>query len=252
MKKILLILLCALGFISPGVLWSQVFTVASDTVYFTIPGTPGITDKTAAVFDNITIPGSSAVNIKWHVIDSNFPVDWLKNEAFGICDASLCRNNTNDSLLWYKPTSTGTYFTCNYAGGATNAFDLSLNLANATSTGCFYVTVMLAEAVPGGYSKPITFIICKSPLNVTNVTNAGDNIILYPNPARDEVNVVYDANADVKNIVVYNTIGKVMNVYKVTGNSANLNIESVPPGIYFVRLFNSNGNVVVTRKFTRQ
>jgi hypothetical protein len=75
---------------------------------------------------------------------------------------------------------------------------------------------------------------------------------LYPNPALNEINVVYDGSADVKDIAVYNLIGRVMMVYKVTGSSANLNIENIPAGIYFVRLLNTHGNVVITRRFTKQ
>jgi hypothetical protein len=76
---------------------------------------------------------------------------------------------------------------------------------------------------------------------------------LYPNPAHNEVNLVYNTTADIKNIAVYNIIGKVIAVYKVTeNNSANLNLENLPSGIYFARLINSQGNVVVTRKFTKQ
>jgi hypothetical protein len=77
-------------------------------------------------------------------------------------------------------------------------------------------------------------------------------VSLYPNPANSEVNVVYDEAADIKSIGIYNIIGKLMTVYKVSGKSANLNIENIPAGIYFVRLLNGQGQVVVTRKFTKQ
>ena len=100
-------------------------------------------------------------------------------------------------------------------------------------------------------TKTETFIVNKWPTSVPVVTN-DDDITIYPNPAREELNVVYSNTADVKNIAVYNIIGKVMNVYRVSGNSANLNLRNVPAGIYFVRLLNANGGVVATRKFTRQ
>ena len=92
----------------------------------------------------------------------------------------------------------------------------------------------------------------KVPTAVTNINNQESNILLYPNPAREELNVVFSATADIKTIAVYNIIGKVLVVYKVTGDSANMNLENIPSGIYFVRLTNSHGDVVVTRKFTKQ
>jgi hypothetical protein len=77
-------------------------------------------------------------------------------------------------------------------------------------------------------------------------------LFYYPNPAQNEVNVAYDANADIQNIALYSIIGKVLRVYKVTGNSANLDLENIPSGFYFVRLMNSHGDAVATRKFTKQ
>jgi hypothetical protein len=81
-----------------------------------------------------------------------------------------------------------------------------------------------------------------------------DDVIVYPNPAQgSDLNVVYDPAADIKRIAIYNLIGNVVAVYKVTGNnSANLNLDTLTPGIYFVRLYNTLGDVVVAKKFTRQ
>jgi hypothetical protein len=245
MRKILLYLLGVLSIFSPALIKAQSFTFNKDTV--TAP-----VSTSATVYNNITIPGSSPVTVKWHVIASDFPADWLTPTAFGICDGSQCRNNLGDTLLWNAATSSGPVYQCTYPGGAIGTFDLTPDLTAATSTGCHYVSVLVNEAVPLGDSKVITFVICKSGLNVPGISGAENNMILYPNPASNEINVVYDVNAGVKNMAVYSIIGKVMSVYKVTGNSANLNIENIPSGVYFVRAFNSNGNVVATRKFTKQ
>ena len=252
MKKILRAIACVSVLLSAGSLMAQPFSIAKDTVYVTIAGTAGTDDKAVIAYDNITIPGATDVNIKYHVKSTNFPADWLTNAAFGICDKDQCRNNTGDTVLYNKATGVGNYFLCSYPAATTSSFDLSENLQTATSTGCFYVTVELAEAVPGSTPKLMTYVVCKSPLSVPGVANTEDKVVLYPNPASNEVNVIYDMSADVKNIAVYNIIGKMMNVYKVTGNSANLNLENLPSGIYFVKLYSSNGGVVATRKFTKQ
>jgi hypothetical protein len=95
-------------------------------------------------------------------------------------------------------------------------------------------------------------MICRTGVSVPTITHSANDVLLYPNPANNELNVVYDGSADIKNIGVYNIIGKLLTVYKVSGASANLNLEHIPSGIYFVRLLNSQGNAVVTRKFTKQ
>ena len=102
------------------------------------------------------------------------------------------------------------------------------------------------------YTKNITFVVNRLPVSVPVVSTSESDVVMYPNPATSELNIVYNANLDVKNIAVYNIIGKVMTIYRVTGSSANLNLENIPSGIYFVRLLNAHGETVVTKKFSKQ
>jgi hypothetical protein len=244
MRKFLLILMGFSTFFTCGVTKAQSFTV-TDTVYATVA-------TTASVIDTIVNTTSSGLALKWRVINaSNFPSDWLTEGAFGICDNTACHYNLSGAL-WNSSTSSGTLFTtAPYSPGVNTSFYLSLNLTGATG-GTHWMTVSIYDPTPLGTSQTMTFIINKTTTGVPSVTSSSNDAILYPNPANNELNVVYDASADIKNIAVYNIIGKVMTVYKVTGSNANLNIENIPSGVYFVRLYNDQGNVVVTRKFTKQ
>jgi hypothetical protein len=208
---------------------------------------------TAAIHDDITNISANNVTVHWRVIATSFPSDWLTGSNFGICDNNLCRSNQGDTLLWkIAGSTTGSTFTSSpYAPGTTGTFDLTMDLSSATTGGTHWVTVEIKDQA-AFYTKNATFIINKVPASVTNVNSTDNDVVMYPNPARDELNVLYNVNADVKTIAVYNIIGKVMAVYKVSGSSANLNLENVPSGIYFVRLTNSHGDAVVTRKFTKQ
>ena len=247
MKKILLSIFALLALISPSIVKAASWTmsVAGDTVYATV-------DSNAVIYDRLVLTGSGTVTINWNVVTgTNFPSDWLTQAAFGICDNSQCYNNTGGTYVWNPGTSTGTTFTSQpYSAGDGGDFHMALNLKGCTP-GTHVVRVQLADNSLN--SKTVTFIITKPMVNsVQQVTAADQNISLYPNPANNEVNVVYDENADVKNIAIYNIIGKMMTVYKVAGNSANMSLEGMPSGIYFLKLYNSKGNVVVTRKFTKQ
>ncbi len=241
MKKILLVFMFSLGFASSAIITAQTFTVAHDTVTTFVGGY-------ANIHNNITNPSSSALPISWKVKATNFPADWLTPSAIGVCDACTCISNAGN-LLWNSTTSTGSTYSCTYGASATNDFHLQLDLTSATSGGSHWLTVTLIET--GAPPKDITFVINKVPVALPTVSNNSD-MVIYPNPARDELNVVFDANADVANIAVYNIIGKVMTMYRVSGASANLNIENIPSGIYFVRLINSKGSIVHTKKFTKQ
>lgn len=203
------------------------------------------------IYDNISSVASGGVIIKWKVIATNFPADWQTGAALGVCDNTLCHSNYSNTL-WNSSTNTGTSYTSGTYSTAGGDFHLALDLSSTTTTGKYYLTVQLADNSNANSTKTVTFLIGQNPTGVNNVTKT-DDIALYPNPATDQVNVVYSADDNIKTIAIYNIIGKVVKVYNPLDNSsAKLNIENIPSGIYFVRLIDTQGNVVATRKFTRQ
>jgi hypothetical protein len=232
----------------PRLSFAQTFSF-SDTVYATVPGSStGV--EVNNLIHNLT---SSPLTLRWKVIACNFPSDWLTQAAFGICDNKICYQNAPSAPLWNPSTSSGLTQVTNAYGDTTTSgpFHLALVWPSGTSNAIAYTTVSVTDP-SSGYTKTMTFVVNKGfPAGIQPVKPI-EEISLYPNPAVSEINVVYDASADVKNIAVYNIIGKVMSVYRVSGNSANLNLDNVPSGIYFLRLMNSNGQVVATRKFTKQ
>jgi hypothetical protein len=233
MKKIftILSLLLLSGFARIN---GQSFHVYKDTINVSSSGN-------IVVVDTIYNMSSSAQNIEWKIVSSNFPASWQSATQF--CDMCGC-------FPWSVATSTNS---CSYAPFTSSNSDFHLQ-ANLTTVpaGCYYVKVKFnTTSVPVEYDSTV-FVVCKFPTGAATVVKSQEDVVLYPNPATNELNVVYAANADIKNIAVYNIIGKALIVYKVSGNSANLNLENIPSGIYFVRLMNSHGEVVVTKKFTKQ
>lgn len=242
-KRILSI--TALGF---GLLFSsysadaQSFTTEADTVWYTVGG------NEANIHNNVTNTTSSNLKIVWKVKATDFPADWKKEAVLGICDNVLCRNNSGDTAL---TNGNQTFTSGDYAPNVLGDFHVQLLGMNSVTAGTHYITVNLRE--DGGlYEKDIVFIIGKWATNVKGVSSSSDDVVLYPNPARNELNVTYNAKAGVKTIAVYNLIGKQMAAYKVGATSAKLNIDNIPSGIYFVRLMDGNGKVIATRKFTHQ
>lgn len=217
---------------------AQIFSVAHDTVCFTAP----LGDS--SVFDSIYTTGSP-ISVKWNVepFRSDFPSDWISNTSGGstaFCDNSYCYGSGIDI--------SGTVETTTYAAPG-GPFHMQINLTGATTrTGTYYMTVKFNSGSENAYE---TFIVTYPNTSVPMVQNA-DEILLYPNPATTSVNVVYDQSLEIKNVAIYNIIGKLMSIYKVSGNSANLNTENLNAGIYFIRLMNAQGEVVAVRKFTKQ
>ncbi|MBS1586330.1 MAG: T9SS type A sorting domain-containing protein [Bacteroidetes bacterium] len=244
MKKALLVIFWSLSILSSYMAGAQTFTTASDTVYVT-------TTNGGTYHNDITNISSQAINIRW-IPSTDFPQSWMDN--LGICDANYCRSNTvgTQSLITGAPyTTTGTP----YPVGQSALFDLQIGPGIDTCpAGVHYVTVNLRDVTNGsGTNKNITFIINKFPTSVPKTTKPLDDVTLYPNPARNELNVLFNPDADVRIISVYNLIGKAVTVYKLSSNSsAKLDIENLPSGVYFIRLIDGAGQVVATRKFNHQ
>ena len=212
------------------------FAVQHDTVAFTTAGGYGVTNG----INNLT---SGPIGIRWKVVATNFPSDWIA--GLGICDNVTCLNSTS---LW--PGDTGSNNATYGTGMGSFSFNVDLT---AASPGTYFLKVKLANAANAADSIIETYIVSKFPTAVPTTVKPESDVVLYPNPAVNELNVVYDASADIKTIAIYNIIGKVMTVYKATVTTgARLNLDNLSSGAYFVRLMNSHGDVFATRKFTKQ
>jgi len=80
----------------------------------------------------------------------------------------------------------------------------------------------------------------------TSVTN--DELIIYPNPATDEINI--SSPSDIINITIYNYVGQ--SVYSGNANSSNvkINTNNFEAGIYIIRIQTCKG--IETQKVTIQ
>ena len=69
-----------------------------------------------------------------------------------------------------------------------------------------------------------------------------DNIKIYPNPARDFVNIIIDdKNIKVKHIKIYNSIG--INVISQDFENP-IDIRELPAGLYFINIYCDNKTYV--------
>jgi len=235
MKKVFTFL-SLLAAMSAGNSYAQTFTIAKDTTY--VNGSTLI-----KAHNNITVPVGSAVSIQWAVISSTLPNELMS--TIGICDNSDCYGAAQ---VW--PTS---YRTSTYDADSTSPFDVAFDMSATPVGGPYVLRIRLRTSGGGGTDTVQTYILNRTPsTSVNNVKSAAD-VTLYPNPATSSLNVLFDAASDIKSIAVYNIIGKQVSLFRPTDNAgASLNIENIPSGIYFVRLMNSHGDVVTTRKFTKQ
>jgi hypothetical protein len=233
MKKALLTVVIFLSYIASQSVNAQSFSVAHDTA-------AGYTSTTIDVHNSVlNLSSTTSLIMAWKVTDSFVSGGW---HIVGLCDNNLC----------YPQPTTATHESLSINPSTPMDTKVQFDGTNAPNNSFCWVTIRYWDKNSPFVIKNITYIAYKNPTGVTGVTREDDDILLYPNPARDVVNVVFDGNAGIKSVAIYNMIGKVVSAYKVAGNSAKLEIDGIPSGIYFVRLLDAQGRIVATRKFTHQ
>lgn len=82
----------------------------------------------------------------------------------------------------------------------------------------------------------------------TNMT-CDDEIQLYPNPATSSINLFFPANNQHSDLTLFDDKGTMIRKQTATGNDAQLNINDLPNGIYFIQIFSSGR--VTTKKIVK-
>lgn len=181
---------------------------------------------------------ASPITMTWKFIDHHTDADWV---FLGGCD--------NVGCYIY---STGINTTDAVAPGKDCDLKFSFNGDAGIFDSKSYSTI---EITSGTTVKNATFIAYKTKaVGIVSTILQDNDIAIYPNPAQNYIDVVYSPSSDVKTIAIYNLIGKAVSVFKVTDkNSARCEFNAeMPSGIYVVRVADSKGAVIATRKITRQ
>ena len=83
---------------------------------------------------------------------------------------------------------------------------------------------------------------------LSNIRYSSTKFSIYPNPASE--NIFFESNFPVNKIEVYSVLGQKVQTLNST-NLKEINISSLPKGVYFLRVYNTNEKIIV-RKFIKQ
>ena len=160
-------------------------------------------------------------------------------------------------VKWYRLTSVSNHV---FAVGNFDIVQKTANI-NFPKTGKWYefftgdsivinTTNQSIPLAPGEYRLYSTrkFDVPHVVTENTEMALPAQNIALYPNPAQTEINI--SASGDISEIQVYSVTGKLMLQKPVSGNHWKLNIERFEPGIYLLKVVQSNQ--VSTHKFMKE
>ena len=73
-----------------------------------------------------------------------------------------------------------------------------------------------------------------------------NSVSLYPNPAREYIDIRVDGDLNVTMMEVYDVYGKLINTVNVIDNPTRINVSSLANGMYFVRVTTEAGSVTKT------
>ena len=76
------------------------------------------------------------------------------------------------------------------------------------------------------------------------------SVTLYPNPAREYVDIRVDGDVNVTAMEVYDVYGKLINTVNVIDNPTRINVSGLADGMYFVRVTTEKG--AVTKAFVKK
>jgi len=124
---------------------------------------------------------------------------------------------------------------------------LRVTAVNENNTGNVRNGIITVEAPP---LVPQTIIVTQDTIRTTGLNDfsiAEDQINIYPNPTRSNVTIEFsdNINSNEINFTLYSALGnRVQNLNVISvGNKAELRIENLAKGIYFLQL-NHNGKII--------
>ena len=87
-----------------------------------------------------------------------------------------------------------------------------------------------------------------SKIVAVNASTGNKSLKIYPNPAKDVLTIVTDANTE--GVSIFNINGRL--VLSVVDKSQNINIQKLASGVYFVRMMDKTGFVGAPVRFVKQ
>ena len=78
-----------------------------------------------------------------------------------------------------------------------------------------------------------------------------NSVDIYPNPVSNELFIKFQNRQDV-NINIFNSLGQNVYTSKVQADNNTINTSGLKKGIYFIKIIDENGNVLVSKKILKE
>ena len=201
-------------------------TLLADTIIVNvIPIMAGITSSLTACFE--------AIPVQPCAVPTGLTATAIHNESIELAWDNANVNGWN--VQWR--VGTGTWAS---AHTTTNSYTIT-GLTGLTT----YEIQVQADCGDGNLSDWSNSITATTTnVGIENFTDL--KVTLFPNPAREYVDIRIDGNANVTAMEVFDVYGKLINTVNVIDNLTRINVNGLADGMYFVRVTTDNGTVTKT------
>ena len=98
------------------------------------------------------------------------------------------------------------------------------------------------DLIVGNYAGGLSFFSSKAPIGINELDIKEDEVLVFPNPANETINVRVPNNfADKITVEVYDVLGRNYSTQSSTTNSLKINCTELAKGIYFLKVITSTG-----------
>ncbi|MBK9486891.1 MAG: fibronectin type III domain-containing protein [Chitinophagaceae bacterium] len=145
-------------------------------------------------------------------------------------------NGTSQLAISQAGGTTSETITRTYTAGTYYAHVYGYNGATSASL-CYTLRVQLGTATQQ---------------EIPSVDNSKLTVKVFPNPVADKLTVYLTGDNTRKNLVMYNVNGKVMYSQTVTDMFTTMDVRKIPGGVYYLKLTDTDGNLLHSEKFVKQ
>jgi len=215
---------------------AQTLTFTSgDSLYISKTSTD--INESINLYGRVESDATSAVSVNWR-IDSVYNPNSL---GLSVCDTIYCL----DIIV----------------GNETNTFSMDPNVnypmkGTFTPAGVAGEVYLKVKVVVVGSSDAPSYIIYKGDIEVDIAdgisTFETTTISIFPNPTASYINVNVNGAEKINKIVVYNVIGKVVELVNTVSSNNTINVKDFDNGLYIVKLFGENETLFHTQSFVKK
>ncbi|MDH7446958.1 spondin domain-containing protein [Aquimarina sp. 2201CG14-23] len=187
-------------------------------------------------------PSNKTITISDLTISSNYPLISLASMIAPSPDWMIAVNSVSliDGGGQWIPQITMDLFP--YDAGTEEGTGYSLD--NSSTNPHEAISMLSPSNSPFNSAKIGTIVFTQKVLNVQDFDTENDKITVSPNPSNGNITISTAKSSIIKEIEIYNVLGKQVRKYdfKQSNSNINLNLTNLNSGIYLVRLHTNLGN----------